>query len=85
MASDGTNEVRDGAVAIPLSGDEALVFFEFLQRFSTTEQLTIVDQAEERLLWNLCCELEKRLVAPFAPDYEDQLSSARERVRDSTD
>ena len=52
-------------IEIKLTGDEAVVLFEFLSRFSDSEQLTIADQAEKRALWNLTCSLEKTLVGPL--------------------
>jgi len=85
MASDKANVAGNGSVAISLSSDEALVLFEFLQRFVETDELTIAHQAEERLLWNLCGELERRLTVPFSSDCAEQLSLARERLRDPTD
>ena len=51
-------------VAVQLTPDEALVLFEFLQRFSETDALSIQDQAEKRVLWNECCSLEKFLSQP---------------------
>jgi hypothetical protein len=69
-------------VPIELTGDEALVLFELLSRFSDTNTFAIEDQAEARALWNLLCLLQKRLVAPFRPDYREILSQARDRLRD---
>ena len=40
-------------VRLELTGDEALVLFEFLFRFDDDGSLTIQDQAEERALWKL--------------------------------
>jgi hypothetical protein len=39
-------------VQISLTADEALVLFEFLSRFEKSNELSIVDQAEERALSN---------------------------------
>lgn len=69
-------------VQFAITSDEAIVLFEFLQRFSNTEQLVIEDQAEERALWNLCCVFEKCLAMPFDKDYSELLREARERLRD---
>ncbi len=69
---------------LTITSDEALVLFEFLQRFSDTDKLFIEDQAEERALWNLCCVLEKLLAEPFDQAYLDLLREARERLRDGT-
>jgi hypothetical protein len=75
-----TENPRD--VTVQLTADEALVLFEFLQRFSETEVLSIQDQAEERALWNVGCLLEKSLSEPFAGNYQELLAQARDRLRD---
>jgi hypothetical protein len=69
-------------VRFTITSDEAIVLFEFLQRFGKTEKLGIADQAEERALWNLCCALEKQLAMPFDKNYPALLCAARERLRD---
>lgn len=69
-------------VQISLTADEALVLFEFLSRFEESNELTIVDQAEERALSNLLGPLQKQLVSPFQEDYAEQLRQARNRLRD---
>ncbi len=68
--------------SIELTADEALVLFEFLQRFSDTDVLQIEDPAERQVLWGLGGMLEKQLVAPFRPNYADLLAKARARLRD---
>jgi hypothetical protein len=73
-----TNET----VTIKLSASEALVLYEFLSRFSDDEVLKIEDQAEERVLWNVCASLESRLTEPMAQDYGAVLAKARAEVRD---
>ncbi len=73
-------------INISLTKDESLVLFEFLSRFSQNDsKLTIEDQAEERVLWNLCCDLEKILVEPFQSNYGEILKEARDKVRDKND
>ena len=69
-------------VRIELTGDEALVLFEFLARFDDHEVLIVQDQAEERALWNLQCLLEKQLVEIFDPNYKALLEAVRGRLRD---
>jgi len=69
-------------ITIALSPEEALVLFDFLWRFSQEDVLKIQDQAEERLLWDLCASLESKLDEPFARNYQDLLASARQKVRD---
>jgi hypothetical protein len=68
-------------ICLELSADEALVFFEFLSRFSESDQLTIEDQSEEQILWKLCGGLEKRLSEPLTPQYSELLAKARRRIR----
>lgn len=70
-------------VRLELSAEAALVLFELLSRFSETDAdaLTLVDQAERRVLWNVLGLLEKVLVEPFLPDYGQRLAVARDRLR----
>jgi hypothetical protein len=68
-----------------LTNDEALVFFDFLSRFSEDKELKIKDQAEERILWDLTCALEAKLVEPLQDDYDKKLEDARTKVRDVED
>jgi hypothetical protein len=77
------SSVPSQSVTLELTGDEALVLFEFLHRFEDTDKLSISDQSEERILWNLSARLEKVLVAPFASNYAQLLEEARERLRDA--
>jgi hypothetical protein len=72
-------------VKLELTADEALVLFEFLSRYGESDTLSIVDQAEQRALWNLQCLFEKQLVEPFCTDYAALLAAARDRLRDSTE
>jgi hypothetical protein len=69
-------------VGITLSQAEALVLFEFLSRYNRTHTLDIVDQADQRVLWDLCSQLERVLVEPLAPDYCERVEQARRQVRD---
>ncbi len=75
-------EAEDEQVELKLTKDEALVLFEFVSRFSDKDKLEIVDQAEQRVLWNVCCLLEKQLVEPFSADYLAIIERARNKVRD---
>lgn len=44
-------------ITIELMTDEALVLFDLLGRYSDNDKIEIEDQAEQRALWNLECEL----------------------------
>ena len=70
-------------IEVRLSKNEALVLFEFLSRFSDRRELLIEDQSEERVLWNVCCLLEKTLTEPFRADYDNRIAEARSALRDS--
>ena len=50
-------------VTLQLTNDEALVLFELVSRFTEEGDLNIADQAETRVLWDLCSLLEKQLPA----------------------
>ena len=67
-------------INIELSESEALVLFEFVSRFSDDEKLEIKDPAEERILWNICCQLESILVEPFKENYGELLAAASKEV-----
>ena len=70
------------SVKLSLTENEAIVLFDFLSRFSSENKLKIEDQAEERVLWNLCCDLEKVLTQPFQKNYIEKLAEARNALRD---
>ena len=72
----------DHTIQISLTADEAVVLFEIVRRFSDTDLLTIVDQAERRALWNLCCIFERGALSSFAGEWPDLLRQARDRLRD---
>jgi hypothetical protein len=72
-------------VTVELTRAEALVLFEFLARYMKEERLEIEDQAEQRVLWDICASLEKILAEPFAPDYVDLVAKARAQVRDAAE
>ncbi len=76
------NIVAEDKVTLILTKDEAIVLFEFLSRFSDTDELSIEDQAEARVLWNMCCGFEKTLAEPFDPEWNKILHAARAAVRD---
>ncbi len=67
---------------IALSSDHMLILYELVARLNADQHLQFADQAEQRVLWDLECELERKVTAVLAPDYQAQLASARQRVRD---
>lgn len=69
-------------IKLQLDSDEALVLFEFLSRYSDSDKLEIQDQAEQRVLWNVCSELERLLTVQFAESYSQHLEDARAKIRE---
>ena len=69
-------------IDLKLAEDDAWVLFEFLRRFSETDNLAIEDQAEQRALWNLCCVFEKALHQTQEVTYEEFIRQCRNRLRD---
>ncbi len=70
-------------VTVTLTVDEALVLDSLLARLPDSGSLTVEHPAERRALWNLHASLEKVLVEPFDPNYDELLTSARERLTDN--
>ena len=64
-------------VRLELSGDEALVFFDWLRRFNHTGTKSFEDQAEQRVLWDIESMLESALVEPLDANYDILLATAR--------
>jgi len=73
----------DAPLSVPLSPDEALVLFELLSRYEEHERPSVEDSAEDRVLTTLLGYLERHLVSPFSPHYQEFLAFARARVRKS--
>jgi hypothetical protein len=68
---------------IDLTEDEALVLFDLLSDYGTSDDhclLVVRHAAERNALWAINAALEKYLVAPFQRDYSEQLAAARSRV-----
>jgi hypothetical protein len=80
---DKIKEVEGDKLNIELTKQEALVFYDFLARLNQQEQKALYeDQAEERVLWDLECLLEKQLIEPFSKDYDKLIAQARNKIRD---
>lgn len=70
-------------VMLELTRKESLVLFEFLRRCDDEGEYAFVDQAEQRVLWDLEGNLERQLVEVFNPCYRELLNAARAEIRDS--
>jgi len=77
--------MAETSIAIELTRDQALVFFDWLARFNKRNHHDFEDQAEQRILWDIEADLEKRVTGLFADDYVERLAAARARVRDPVD
>ena len=66
--------MTDADITLRLSGDEALVLFEWLTSFNAGEP-RFDDQAEQRVLWDLEAGLERHLVSPLREDYRTSRGS----------
>ena len=67
-------------VQLALSPDEALVLHDWLSRMSDSEELRFEHPAEQRVLWDIECDLETKLVEPFMPTYGDLVRKARDAI-----
>ncbi|PQZ57477.1 MULTISPECIES: hypothetical protein [unclassified Microbacterium] len=66
-------------VELRLTTAEALVLFEWLAAAHDAEQL-IVDEAEQRVLWDLESQLETKLVEPLMPNCTELVDAAKRAV-----
>ena len=74
------NTMTEQSVTLSLSSDEALVLFDWLSRFNSSEGRHFDHPAEQRVLWNIEAMLESQLVAPLNPNYREIVSAARDRL-----
>lgn len=65
---------------IELTDAEALVLSDWLHRNSKNKEM-FEDLAEQYVMWNIDCQLEKRLDDVFSNNYTERLARAREDVR----
>ena len=75
--------MSDKKMNIELTSEEALVLSAFLYRFNDEKYEGIFeDLAEQKVLWDIECLLERELVEPLRPDYLELLQKARDIIRD---
>ncbi len=70
-------------ISIDFSEEEVLVLFEWLHRLNESSEAPFIDQAEQRVAWDLEAALEAANPALFGGDYLRRLQAARDRVRDT--
>jgi hypothetical protein len=65
---------------LEVTEDEALVLFEFFQRFDDTDELSFEHASEYIALLKIIGQIEKTSPAVFSENYEQLLAKARERI-----
>ena len=65
-------------VNVDLSGDEALVLFEWISKLDVPA--IVQGEAERHVLWSIEAKLERALVEPFAANYSVLVEHARARI-----
>ena len=69
-----------GGINLKISEDDAIVLFEFFERFDEKERLYFVHPAEYLSLMKISGQIDKSTSAMFSKDYEKILEDARERI-----
>ena len=80
---DNPDAVRE-PITLLLSADDALVLFECLARAEFADLLAGLLPPERLVLARLEGQLERTLVAPLDPHYDEVLAAARQRVAPQT-
>jgi len=75
--------VTQELITLTLSQHEGLVLFEWLVRLNGSNGRVFVDQAEQRVAWDLEAMLESQMSSVLAADYRQRLALARDVVRDA--
>jgi hypothetical protein len=79
-------ELGNEKLNIELTKLEALVFYDFIARLNQQEKKEIYeDKAEEKILWDLECLLEKQLIEPFSKNYPKLIEEARIKIGEDID
>ena len=73
-------ETESERISVTLSRDEAVVFFDWLNREYPNTRVPGPDEAEAEVFSELLAQLELVLVEPFRDDYLEILAAARARI-----
>lgn len=65
---------------IKLNEDEAIVLFEYFNRFDGTDSLSFEHAAEYLALQKLAGQIDQTTAAMFKPNYKELLEQARSRI-----
>ncbi|MFJ8431391.1 hypothetical protein ACIQ9P_08820 [Kitasatospora sp. NPDC094019] len=78
--------MSDSQVTIKLTGDEALVLSDWLEKLQMTDLSRVVDDpAVWAPIHRIAGTLDKSIPGLFAPDYDQRLEAARRRLRPEED
>jgi hypothetical protein len=67
-------------VTVTLTRAEAIVLMAFLMRFRDADRLALEHEAEQQLLWDLCCVVEDQLPELLDPRWKELLEQSRAAV-----
>ena len=67
-------------IQIEISEDDAIVLFEFFERFGDKEDLYFVHPAEYLSLMRISAQIDKSTAGMFKENYREILKHARERI-----
>jgi hypothetical protein len=67
-------------INLSITEDDAIVLFEFFERFEERERLYFTHPAEYISLMKISAQIDKSTSAMFHPDYGKLLQEARERI-----
>ena len=70
-------------IAVNLTRAEAIVLIEFLMRFRDEDRLAVKHEAEQQLLYDLCCVVENQLPELFDPQWKALVERSRTTVLDA--
>lgn len=72
---------KDARILIELTKEEALVLHDWLFRFNESEKVDLIlNQAEQRILWDMEACLEREVSETFQDNYEALLKVARDSL-----
>ena len=60
--------------------DRALVFLDWLGRFSESDSFDELSPAEQRIMWDLEASIEKTVTGTFRGDYKELVAAASARI-----
>lgn len=75
-------DTKSTMIKIEFSRDEALVLFEWLANLDDIQNKPMMDDAEQKVLWNLEAKLEPLLIEIVKPEYKKLVAEAKERLKD---